>query len=293
VKNLPPFTAVDRVENARFLDAPAGAVQRLVHRVLPRGSVKDFLHGVPQGHPLHPAVVQLPVGAWTSAAILDLFPGTGRAATILVGAGLASVVPAAASGLTDFSDLHSQQARVAVVHAGINVLGSAAFAASLLARLCGRHGAGRRWARVGILLAGAGASLGGHLSFRQSSGANHTESVPHRVAPGWHPLGGLDEFTPGRMVRRMLGEVPVLVWRPDAGTEVYAIADTCSHLSGPLHEGEVAGEAGRECVVCPWHKSTFLLRTGEVVHGPATVPQPRFRTRVTGSLVQICLEGAG
>ena len=43
----------------------------------------------------------------------------------------------------------------------------------------------------------------------------------------------------------------------------------------------------------PWHQSTFALRNGEVVHGPATAPQPAFETRVTGDLVEVLLPNAG
>lgn len=293
MKNMLPFKAIGRLEALEALDAPATGVQRLVHAVLRPGWPKDLLHGVPQGHPLHPVAVQLPIGAWSSAALLDLFPGTGPAAKILVGAGLAAALPSALSGLTDYSELHPQQARVGLVHASANALGTAVFAASWLQRSRGRLPAGKWLGRLGLLLVLTGGSLGGHLSFHQAAGANHAESVPHRVPPGWHPVGGLDEFAPGRMAGRMVGEVPVLIWRPEAGSEVFAIAASCSHLSGPLPDGTVTGPAGRECVVCPWHKSTFELRTGEVVHGPATVSQPRFRTRVEDGQVQVCLPGAG
>ncbi|NKX48999.1 Rieske 2Fe-2S domain-containing protein [Arthrobacter deserti] len=291
MKNLPPFTALNRLESWEALDQPASGLQRLVHKVLPRTWVKDLLHGVPLGHPVHPMVVLLPIGTWSSAALLDLFPGTQRAASVLVGTGLAAVLPSAVSGLTDFSELLRPQARVGLVHAATNVVGTVVFAASLVQRLRGHDRAGRVLGRVGLALVAAGGTLGGHLSYHQAAGANHAEWVPHRVPPGWHEVGGLDDFAPGKLVQRMVGEVPVLVWRPDAGSELFAIADTCSHLAGPLHQGTVTGEKGRECVQCPWHKSTFELRTGEVTGGPALVPQPRFRTRVTGSSVQVRLEG--
>ena len=32
---------------------------------------------------------------------------------------------------------------------------------------------------------------------------------------------------------------------------------------------------------------------GEVVHGPATSPQPKFLTRVVEGAVEVCLPGAG
>ncbi|MET3922962.1 nitrite reductase/ring-hydroxylating ferredoxin subunit [Arthrobacter sp. UYEF20] len=70
------------------------------------------------------------------------------------------------------------------------------------------------------------------------------------------------------------------------------MSDVCSHLSGPLHEGEVA-DRGEPCVVCPWHGSAFSLRSGEVVGGPATAGQPRFSTRVMNGVVEVSLPGAG
>ncbi|NKX55815.1 Rieske 2Fe-2S domain-containing protein [Arthrobacter mobilis] len=293
MKNVQPFKALNWLETAKILDAPASGVQRLVHAVLPRGWVKDLLHGVPQGHPLHPVLVQLPIGTWSSAVLLDLFPGTGKAAKLLVGTGLASSLPTALAGLADFSELHRQHRRVGLVHAGANILGTAVFAASLVQRARGYDGAGRQLARLGLLLVAAGGSLGGHLAYHQAAGANHAESVPHRVPDGWHRLGELDEFAPGHLVRRMLGDIPLLVWRPDDGTEVFALAGQCSHLAGPLADGAVTGPAGRECVECPWHGSTFQLRTGEVVRGPATAPQPRFRTRTVGSAVEVSPAEAG
>ncbi|OUD86582.1 3-phenylpropionate/cinnamic acid dioxygenase ferredoxin subunit [Clavibacter michiganensis subsp. michiganensis] len=76
---------------------------------------------------------------------------------------------------------------------------------------------------------------------------------------------------------------------------VDALSDTCSHLSAPLHEGELGTDpkTGEACVTCPWHDSVFSLTTGAVIHGPATAPQPRFETRVTGGLVEVRLPNAG
>lgn len=58
-----------------------------------------------------------------------------------------------------------------------------------------------------------------------------------------------------------------------------------------LHEGKLKDD-GDPCVVCPWHGSTFSLRTGEVHAGPATARQPHFDTRVSGGLVEVSLPGA-
>ncbi|MGW9209755.1 hypothetical protein ACWGR4_22540 [Embleya sp. NPDC055664] len=60
------MTAVRRPEQARSLDRPAAWMRTAVGR-LPQGTVRDTLHGVPLGHPVHPLLVQVPIGTWLSA----------------------------------------------------------------------------------------------------------------------------------------------------------------------------------------------------------------------------------
>ena len=91
-----------------------------------------------------------------------------------------------------------------------------------------------------------------------------------------------------------VGGVPLLVLRRE-GTDddgVSVLADTCSHLGGPLHEGHLEETRGQLCVVCPWHGSAFSLANGEVLRGPATAPQPAFRTRVRAGQLEVSLAGA-
>ncbi|MFD0822736.1 (2Fe-2S)-binding protein, partial [Micromonospora zhanjiangensis] len=81
-----------KLEQASGLDRTGDRLQETVRSVLrPRG-LRDLLHGVWLGHPLHPALVQLPVGAWLSAAVLDLLPGNRRSATVLVAVGTAGAL---------------------------------------------------------------------------------------------------------------------------------------------------------------------------------------------------------
>src|ERR671937_3228562 len=42
-------------------------------------------------------------------------------------------------------------------------------------------------------------------------------------------------------------------------------------------------------VVCPCHGSTFSLQDGALLHGPATAPQPAYRTRVRDGKVEVRL----
>ena len=94
-----PAALAERVEQAHALDPVIRKLSDGVVRALPAGPRTDALHGVPFGQPAHPALVRLPLGCWTSAVLLDLFRGTDRAARMLIGAGVAVTVPAAATGL--------------------------------------------------------------------------------------------------------------------------------------------------------------------------------------------------
>ena len=70
---------LNKLEQASGLDRVGDRVQKSAFSVLRSRRIRDVLHGVWLGHPLHPALVQLPVGAWMSAAMLDLLPGQRRA----------------------------------------------------------------------------------------------------------------------------------------------------------------------------------------------------------------------
>lgn len=274
------------LERASVLDPLTGPVQRAA-RTLP-GRVRDALHGVWLGHPLHPVLVQVPVGTWLSASLLDAWPGGepafAKASRRLVLAGLAAAVPATLAGTADWAEQHEQQMRVGLVHALANTVAVACYAASAATAVPARA---RGLRLAGLTAAGVGGYLGGHIAYRQSAGANQSEPVPHLVEPGWHDLMPLAELADRKPTRRMLGDVPVVALRE--GDDLHVLADRCSHLSGSLSDGEYRDG----CLVCPWHGSTFRVSDGAVKHGPATAPQPAFRTRVTQGTIQVCLPGAG
>ena len=268
-------------------------VQQVV-RKLPPGRVRDALHGVWLGHPVHPVLVQVPVGAWMSAAFLDAIGQDG--ARHLIGLGLLASVPAAVAGSADWAEQHEQQMRTGVVQAAANTAAITLYTGSLLARGRGRRGLGKALGYAGLAAVAVGGLLGGDISYRQAGGANHAEETPHLVEPSWHDLMPLAELHPGEPARAVLGEVPVFVLRDD--DQVYVLANKCSHMSGPLSDGdltggELTGDREERCVTCPWHGSVFRLRDGVVVHGPATADQPAFETRIEAGIVQVRLPGAG
>jgi nitrite reductase/ring-hydroxylating ferredoxin subunit len=275
---------VDRIENAGPLDPVVKAVRRVVSAALRPQQVRDALHGVWLGHPLHPVLTDVPIGVWSAAAILDVVPGTGPAATTLIATGCASAVPTAVTGWADWSQLHPQQQRVGLVHAVSNIVGLGLYTASLGARLRGHHVRGKAYAFAGLAAVGAGGYLGGHLVFRQAAGANHNADTIDLFPSGWQEIGRFDELPEGEPTKRTVGGVDLLVVR--RGQHVDVLADRCSHLSGPLSDGTFSVEGGQGCVVCPWHGSTFRLADGKVVHGPATSPQQVFETRVVAGTVE-------
>jgi nitrite reductase/ring-hydroxylating ferredoxin subunit len=235
----------------------------------------------------------VPVGAYLSAAVLDVLPGrgSGRYADLLVAVGLAGTAPAVATGLADFADLHEQQQRVGLVHAVGNAVASVLYAGSLVARLRGRRRTGVALSFAGLAAAGGAAFLGGHLAYRQAAGANHAEDVPYLVEPGWHRLAAVDELPDGVPVQLLVGTVAVVAVR--RGLRVDVLSDRCSHLSGPLHDGEVVlSDDDGACLRCPWHGSEFRLGDGAVVTGPATAPQPSFDVRIDDGDVHVRLPGA-
>ncbi|MET9886139.1 DUF2231 domain-containing protein [Streptomyces sp. NPDC006430] len=165
------LTTLDRIERATVADPAIRILQRAI-RSIPLGEVRDVLRGRQLGHPVHPVLVQVPIGCWLSAAVLDGVPGAQRAATTLTAVGLAGVGPAAVAGWVDWADLPPQQARVGLVHAVSNVAAVASYAASLTARLRGRPAKGRLWSWAGMTAVAVSGALGGHVAYRRAVGAD-------------------------------------------------------------------------------------------------------------------------
>ena len=277
--SAPLERALDRLEQAKSLDPAAQATKKAVDAALPSPALRDALHGVWLGHALHPAIVLVPLGSWISAAVLDFLPGRRDAARTLVGLGVLSAGPAAAAGWADWSDLHPQQQRTGLVHAASNVVALGLQLASWRARRQGRQARGVVLSLAALTTGSVGAYLGGHLAYRQAAGANHAEEAPHVLPEEWTRLCALTDLDDGKPTRLSLDGMPVFALRRDRHVDV--LYDLCSHLSGPLSEGQLSGSGDETCVTCPWHGSVFRLRDGAVQRGPTTHPQPVLQTRVS------------
>jgi 3-phenylpropionate/trans-cinnamate dioxygenase ferredoxin subunit len=66
---------------------------------------------------------------------------------------------------------------------------------------------------------------------------------------------------------------------------IYAFTDNCTHISGPLNEGELDGYT----LTCPWHGAQFDVRTGKVLLGPARQDLLTYPVKVEEKDVLICL----
>ncbi len=264
-------------EVAEPLDPAADAVQGAV-KTVPQ-PVRDVLDGVWLGAPLHPALTDVPLGAWTAAALLDTVGSESADAALAVG--VLAAFPAALTGLNDWSYLKEEPKRLGLVHALLNTMGLTLNLGSLVLRRNGNRGLARVLSGVGYLGLLFSAHLGGQLSFGFGVRVNRMawESPRERYVPV------LDESElEGSKLRRVdvEGET-VLVARSEKGGEVCAIAATCSHFGGPLDEGKRDGNT----VICPWHGSRFDLCSGEVEGGPAVFPQPRYETRIRAGKIEL------
>jgi nitrite reductase/ring-hydroxylating ferredoxin subunit/uncharacterized membrane protein len=274
-------SAMKRLENAAILDGPAGGLARLVAAATSPRLVKNALSGSWLGHRLHPALVPAPMGFWSGAMLFD---GIGTAparfaADVLVGAGVASALPTAAAGLSDWADTEPEARRVGLVHATFNTTALACYAASLLARVLGRRRQGVALSLVGAGAVSIGGYLGGHLSYVQAVGV---ERKGLTAGPAeWTPVLAADQLPERQPRLARAGDVEVVLYRD--GGRIHALAARCTHQGGPLHEGTFHDG----CVTCPWHGSTFRLRDGAVVRAPAAASQPVYETRVSSGKLEV------
>lgn len=280
----PPLT--DRIS-----DALQNAIKVVIgsNRKPPR-RFRTLLNGTWLGHPLHPAITDVPIGAWLLAVIFDIIwlvaPATnawaarGAEAAVLIG--ILAAIGAAVTGMTDWSDTYGAERTVGLYHAGLNVLALVLYIISFVLRLAIPSGESIGAAILGfvaIIAVLVAAYLGGDMVFGKATGVNHTvwpEGSHDFVAA--LPVAEMPENT---LKRVDVAGVPVVLVK--LGSKYGAIAATCSHAGGPLDEGELQGNV----VQCPWHGSRFRMTDGKALTGPATFSQPRYEVQVRDGMIYL------
>jgi nitrite reductase/ring-hydroxylating ferredoxin subunit/uncharacterized membrane protein len=288
--------AINRIATTRALDRPSYAAETAMARPVqlagrPARQARDALHGRWLGHPLHPALVTLPIGSWTLALGLDLLVtlgvvrdrGTARAADTALQAGAAGAVVAAAAGMADWQYTDGRDRRLGMVHGLVNGAALALTLGSLSLRRRGHRAEGRLVSAAGWACMAIGGYLGGHMVYRRKVGVDHADRSPApREYTAVLPFGELMEDRPRRVAVREAGQEVGVVLVLHRG-RVHAMGARCSHMGGPLDEGWVLGDQ----LVCPWHGSRYDLETGYPAGGPSTCPQPGYEARVRDGMVEL------
>ncbi len=248
------------------------------------GKVRNFLHGTWFGHPLHPVITDVPLGAWTAATAFDVYElATGdesltRGADAAVKIGLLGAAGAVVTGLNDWNYTYAKPRKVGAMHAVINIAATACYVGSWWQRRQGCRRAGLLTGFAGYALSMAGAYLGGHLVYNERIGVNH---APEELPDKFVPLMKESELAENKLYKSEAENIPVVVVK--RGGQIFVMAEKCSHLGGPLSEGEFDGKT----ITCPWHYSKFASEDGSVVQGPATYTQPCFEVRIRDGRVEV------
>lgn len=268
------------------LQKPAEIVAGVVHQAILRGGkpvrqAVDLLHGAWVGHPLHPVLTDVVVGAWGMGALLDLLgPRKMRqAADTLTEVGAVAAVPTALSGLADFSGIKQSAAGTGLTHAMMNSVALVFYLFSIRARRRGQRGRGVFLSALGLGIASGSAYLGGHLVYNKKVGVDHSEA-PAEIE-GWRPVLDADKLQAGKPKRITVDGTAIALFR--RGNNVYAINAVCPHAGGPLDEGKVE----EETVQCPWHDSVFNFTDGSIVHGPTVFPVTCYEARRRDGKIEI------
>ncbi|HEX3105432.1 MAG TPA: DUF2231 domain-containing protein [Terriglobales bacterium] len=266
-------------------------MQKLIDRFLYGGGrssaqkLRNFLNGTWLGEPLHVVLTDVPIGAWTAAIAFDVLDGVRArrefeaAAEISIALGLIGAVGAAVTGVVDWSDVDPPARRTGFIHGLVNLSATALFATSLVLRKKSSRTGGRACAAIGYAVMTYAAHLGGKMVYDHRVGVDRAagQAFPEDFV-ALLPENELKDDTPMRALHDCL---PILLVR--RGKRVFALAETCSHFSGPLAEGKLVGDS----IVCPYHSSRFALEDGRVLDGPAVHPQPTLEVRLRNGRIEV------
>lgn len=272
------------------LDAIATPVQEAIRNLFASmgaagREAKDFLHGSALGHPLHPALIELPVGAWTLAAILDALETAGlrrksELADTAIKIGLVGAVGAAVAGAVDWSETDGRAKRIGLTHGVLNLAASGLYALSLMVRRRSRsRGIAISMTAFGVAMSSA--FLGGHLTYGEQIGVDHTATADQDTPKQYTAVLEADALSENKPVKVTADGVAVVLVKQ--GDSIFALRETCTHLGGPLSEGKIEDDGIR----CPWHGSRFCLKDGRVLDGPAVFPERTFDVRVRDGQIEV------
>jgi len=248
--------------------------------------VLELMHGGRWvGHPLHPALSDLPIGLWTGVTVLDAMdrdrvPRRGMdAAGMLSAAGILAAGATALTGLSDWTVSDEQDRRVGLFHGLLNTLGLGLQGASLGTRVAGHRSTARALGAASLTVTATAGYLGGHLVFTKGVMVNR---VAWAIGPRRWTRALQEANLPDDSPAAVEAEGRQIMLYRHRG-RLYAIDNICSHAGGLLSRGPVADLT----VTCPLHGSRFALADGCVSRGPASQPQPVLPTRIRNGWIEV------
>lgn len=287
------FAPLERFLNSqKWLDTLGDPLQQYINSLFSKQgasgkTLKNVLNGTWLGHPLHPVLTDVPVGAWTCTFILDVLTsrtedgetGLRSAADITLSVGLLAGVGSALTGWTDWSDTYGKDRKVGLLHGVTMGATVSLYLISLAARAAGARKAGVVLSNMGYGLLSAGAYIGGDEVYELGYGINHTafEHAPNDFVAVL-PENDLLADTPTK--GQADGTAVLLVKQNNV---IYALHDTCVHAGCSLSGGTLDGRS----IICPCHGSQFDLMDGRVLNGPATMPEPHFDVRARDGQIEV------
>ena len=254
--------------------------------------VVELMHGGRWvGHPLHPALSDLPIGLWASASLLDVTellgvtdpaPASGRGldpATLFSAAGTAAAVGTAVTGVVDWTVSDDADRRLGLFHGVLNTAALSVQVASLAARLAGYRRPAQALGAAGLAVTVGAAYFGGHLVFARAVMVSRVAGAdgPRR----WVKVIEESQLPDDTPTGVQADGRQVLLYRHE-GT-LYALDNLCSHAAGLLSRGSVEGLT----VTCPLHGSQYCLADGSGSRGPSHQPQPVIRTRARNGWIEV------
>jgi nitrite reductase/ring-hydroxylating ferredoxin subunit/uncharacterized membrane protein len=273
--------AIERILEAQAVWAdPLGKVFVTIFAALykPIPILKDFLNGVWLGHPLHPAITDVPIGAYVVALVLDL-SGQRAAATAAIGVGIVFMLLAALAGYADYIDLGGKTQRFGTIHSSLMLVALVFYVVSFVMRLGSVPSPAEVWLSVvGFLIVITSAYVGGELVYNLG-----TQVDRHAWRGGGTKWTALDvtEIPPDKPVKAKAGAQTLVVVRRGSGVD--ALHDVCAHQGCSLSEGKIVGET----IECQCHGSRYRLRDGLVVRGPAVFDQPHYEVREAEGKIEV------
>ncbi len=91
----------------------------------------------------------------------------------------------------------------------------------------------------------------------------------------------VEDIEEGGLMAVEVDDEPICLAKVDG--VVYAFTDNCTHIGGPLNEGDLEGYV----LTCPWHGAQFDVRNGKVLCGPARQDIVTYPVKIDGESILV------